>query len=197
MDAILSSADQLLGFFNNLLEESRHASGTAKLDNVVFAPDDLLRAVIAPVRILAEQKGLQLTAEIAADVPPTLHGDVRRLELVLLNLTSNAIKFTPQGKVTVQIFRPDPEHWAIAVSDTGRGIAPEDQKHIFEPFWQIDGSMTRDANRGVGLGLSIVERLTALEVENRADFVLVKPINYDEIAHLCSRRTHSLHPPPA
>src|SRR5690606_26594548 len=89
-------------------------------------------------------------------------GDPIRLQQILTNLLENAIRFTERGTIAVTIERTGETHWAMRVSDTGRGIPAEMQSHIFEAFWQIDGSMTREVSRGVGLGLSIVRQLTAL-----------------------------------
>ena len=86
-------------------------------------------------------------------MPPRLIGDPERLKQILFNLTGNAIKFTEHGTVAVQIARPDVEHWAVVVTDTGRGIAPDDQAQVFEPFYR------NGPQAGAGLGLSIVKYL--------------------------------------
>jgi signal transduction histidine kinase len=88
-------------------------------------------------------------------------GDQNRLQQILVNLASNAIKFTGSGRVQIRLYRPDLNHWAIAVSDTGPGIPTEAQAYIFEPFQQVDGSVTRE-HVGTGLGLSIVKQLVNL-----------------------------------
>ncbi len=94
-------------------------------------------------------------------MPSILSGDQQRLQQILVNLVSNAIKFTEEGAVQVCLYCPDPQHWAMEVSDTGSGIPPEAQAYIFEPFRQVDNSMTRE-NTGTGLGLSIVKQLATL-----------------------------------
>ena len=88
-------------------------------------------------------------------------GDPSRLQQVAWNLLNNAIKFTEAGEITLAFYCPSPTTWAFKVSDTGPGIPLEAQSHIFEPFIQVDGSMTRTHN-GAGLGLSIVKQLTTL-----------------------------------
>lgn len=160
LEKITLSANQLLRFFDNLLEEARQSRGILKLEEASFKVEVLLAESAIPLRTLAAQKGLSLHIETDPHLPPLLYGDVKRLRQIITNLTSNAIKFTAQGTVTVRLAQPDAQRWAITVADTGRGIAPEDQAHIFDAFWQVDGSMTRDTNRGVGLGLSIVKQLT-------------------------------------
>lgn len=162
IENILTSANQLLNFFNNLLEEARRSSGTYKIQKIAFTPCTLADTIIGPMSALAQDKGLQLMMEVADDLPAQLYSDQKRLEQIVSNLVGNAIKFTSHGSVKVAFSRPDPEHWAIAVSDTGRGIAANDQANIFDAFWQVDGSMTREVMSGVGLGLSIVKQSAAL-----------------------------------
>jgi signal transduction histidine kinase len=102
-----------------------------------------------------------LTINIASEVPVILSGDEGRLQQILVNLVSNAIKFTQAGAVQVHIYCPDAAHWAMQVTDTGPGIPGEAHEYIFEPFRQVDGSVTRHYI-GTGLGLSIVKQLTTL-----------------------------------
>ena len=110
---------------------------------------------------MARGKGLELSAEVDQAVPAHLRGDPHRLNQILVNLTTNAIKFTERGRVAVNIGRPDTDHWQIKVSDTGPGLSAEAQTYIFEPFRQVESLTTRE-HRGVGLGLSIVKRLVEL-----------------------------------
>jgi len=113
------------------------------------------------MHLLAQNSGLVLITDIDPNIPPTLSGDPDRIQQVLINLVSNAIKFTEQGSVEMHIFCSNATHWIMQVSDTGPGIPPEIQTTIFEPFQQADGSATRK-HRGYGLGLSIVKQLTEL-----------------------------------
>jgi signal transduction histidine kinase len=151
----------------------------------------LIDAISATIEALARVKGLIFTCNIAPEVPATLTGDPYWLRQILANLVSNAIKFTEQGEVRVQLYCPDTSHWAIQVIDTGPGIPLEAQTHIFEPFEQIDGSMTRKYD-GAGLGLSIVKHLTTLmdgqvnlvsEVGQGSTFtvILSRPIATEEV----------------
>jgi signal transduction histidine kinase len=103
----------------------------------------------------------------------------------LVNLTSNAIKFTRTGSIQVRLCRPDSAHWAIQVTDTGIGIPAEAQAHLFEPFMQVDGSITREQG-GTGLGLSIVKQLAHLmageitlesEVGRGSTFTVLLPLH--------------------
>jgi hypothetical protein len=94
-------------------------------------------------------------------MPTTILGDANRLQQILVNLVGNAIKFTKEGKIEVEIYRSDESHWVLQVSDTGPGIPTAAQNTIFEPFQQVDNSITRE-HGGSGLGLSIVKQLTVL-----------------------------------
>ncbi len=158
---IITSAQFLTDLVNELLDEARLEVGSLKLKNEPLSPRDLARAVEIKLRILAENKKLAFVITVANDVPEVILGDPHRLEQILVNLVGNAIKFTEQGQVSVQILCPDCAKLVIQVADTGEGIPPEIQPHIFEPFQQADGSVTRK-HRGAGLGLSIVRQLTSL-----------------------------------
>jgi signal transduction histidine kinase len=162
LELILSNAGQLLNFVNNLLTEAQLSGQSIPLAHVEFSPSSLLDEVFDLVVPMAERKQLSLVRSIDSRVPDTLRGDPGRLQQILLNLLENAIRFTERGTISVMIERPDETHWCIRVSDTGRGIPKDAQNRIFEAFWQLDGSITREVNRGVGLGLSIVRQLATL-----------------------------------
>jgi signal transduction histidine kinase len=161
MQRILINTAQLQGMVNNLLDRAQIEQGKITLRNAAFAPADLIETASSALNILARSKNLELTSEITSDVPSTLTGDKLRLQQILFNLISNALKFTESGSVRIKIFLPDSNHWALQVSDTGIGIPAEAQTNIFESFWQADSSATRQY-RGSGLGLSIVKELTDL-----------------------------------
>jgi signal transduction histidine kinase len=158
---IIQSTGSLTELVNQLLDQTQLDAGIVKLRNSSFAPSELIERVRASMEALTEAKGLELTSEIAADMPPSLVGDPDRLHQILSNLVGNAIKFTERGSVRLLIYCPDEAHWAMQVSDTGPGIPSEAQAYVFEPFWQADGSMTRKYS-GTGLGLSIVKQLVTL-----------------------------------
>ncbi len=158
---IIDSTGQLLTFINNLLDQARIEAGKVAITLTSFAPTALVDDVHSMLGVVARAKGLELTSDIAPDIPPTLSGDPHWLRQILINLVSNAIKFTEEGRVHIYIYYLDKTHWAIAVSDTGPGISPDAQTYIFEPFRQVDGTATR-GHTGSGLGLSIVKQLTVL-----------------------------------
>jgi len=110
---------------------------------------------------LADKKGLAFRVGIDPELPVELYGDVNRLRQVIVNLAGNAVKFTKQGEVSVSLKRPAPAHWSIEVRDTGAGILRSEHESIFEPFRQVNNSITRE-NRGSGLGLAITRQLVEL-----------------------------------
>jgi len=108
---------------------------------------------------LAQAKGLEFESQVDPDCPEIIRGDFERTQQVAINLLDNAIKFTESGKVSLHVFTPDANYWAFSISDTGPGIAPENQSIIFQAFRQLDELATRK-HSGVGLGLAIVQHLT-------------------------------------
>ena len=146
---------------NNLLDRAQIEQGKFSIKLSPFAPADLISTTQSALNILAKTKGLELKSEITPDVPAQLTGDVLRLQQILFNLTSNAIKFTETGSVKARIFMQDSSHWGLQVIDTGIGIPADVQENVFKTFWQVDSSATRKY-RGSGLGLSIVKQLADL-----------------------------------
>lgn len=160
-ERILSNARRLINLINSLLDQAQIEAGKLVLRPDVYNPAELLTAVRETMEIPAQSKGLLLTTESAEDVPPWLVGDYQRTQQMIMNLVENALKFTTRGSVCVRLYVPDSTHWAIDVSDTGTGIAPEASQSIFEPFHQVDTSTTR-SRKGIGLGLSIVKQIALL-----------------------------------
>ena len=159
---VKSSAHSLLGLINDILDFSKIEAGKLELESIDFSLRDCIAGMLKPLGVRADQKGLELVADISADVPDHLVGDPMRLRQILINLTDNAIKFTERGEVVVKVINqaaPNGEsdlHFYIA--DTGIGIPAEKQSAIFEAFAQADGSTTRTYG-GTGLGLSIASHL--------------------------------------
>lgn len=158
---IIENTQYLSNLVDELLDQARLEAGKIDLDIAPFKAVELMAEVQSKMEMLARTKGLIFTSHIAPDVPETLLGDRYRLRQVLSNLVNNAIKFTAAGKVHLCFYRPSPTEWAIKVADTGPGIPLEAQEHIFEPFRQVDGSVTRK-HSGVGIGLSLVKQLITL-----------------------------------
>jgi CheY-like chemotaxis protein/nitrogen-specific signal transduction histidine kinase len=178
LEMVKASADALLVVINDLLDFSKIEAGRLELDAVEFEVGDVVMEATKALALRAHEKGLELACRIAPDVHESVVGDSLRLRQVLLNLTGNAIKFTEQGEVVVNVERgapgSRPGELHITVRDTGIGIPEEKQRVIFEAFTQADGSTSRKYG-GTGLGLSISLRLVEmmggkLWVESRAGY---------------------------
>jgi signal transduction histidine kinase len=164
LERIKKNTRRLLIIVNDLLDQARIEAGELSIRPTLFSPHELIENLEATVGVLVERKGIELTTEVADDIPDALYGDKERLHQILVNLTDNAVKFTEEGGVHVHICRPDGKytsHWAMEISDTGPGISEEDRELVFAPFRRVDDSMTRE-HIGVGLGLSIVKQLVEL-----------------------------------
>jgi signal transduction histidine kinase len=152
------AGEDLMRLLSDILELSTIESGALNLAHVPFDPAELQHQVLETLRQQAERKGLALVETAAEDVPREVFGDPARLRQVLVSLVGNAIKFTHQGEVRLEVRclagAALGDELLFVVADTGIGIAPEQQRAIFEPFTQADGSTTR-AYGGTGLGLSI------------------------------------------
>jgi PAS domain S-box-containing protein len=165
LETIKSSGESLLAVINEILDFSRIEAGKMELEAVDFNLRDCLRGILRPLGFRADENGIELLCDIDHDVSQMLHGDSTRLGQVILNLVSNAIKFTATGKVSVRVEREDAEkHSAnlhFTVADTGIGISLDKQEAIFSPFTQADNSTTRKYG-GTGLGLTICARLVSM-----------------------------------
>ena len=159
-EKILASGHQLLGVVNDILDFSKIDAGKLQLDVGEVALHRVLEQALQQVADRARAKGLDLHLRMAADLPEACAGDALRLGQVLLNLLTNAVKFTEAGRVTLAAAREEAE-LVFRVSDTGIGMTAEQLSFIFHPFRQADGSTTRRFG-GTGLGLAICKRLVAL-----------------------------------
>jgi signal transduction histidine kinase len=159
-DNILTSGRMLLELINDLLDLSKIEAGkmVVRYEKVVIA--DLVEAVIRFMRPAADKKNLQVSVTVAGELP-LMETDGGKVQQILYNLFSNAVKFTPpRGSVSVSA-RREGEELILAVSDTGPGIPPEDQQAIFEKFHQLDSPATRE-HGGTGLGLAISRELAEM-----------------------------------
>jgi signal transduction histidine kinase len=146
---------------NELLDEAQIESNSIKLKLKPLEISAMLEKVVTNLHILAAQKGLKLITHIDPQLPKTLIGDEQRLRQILINLMANAVKFTAEGEIRLDLLKAQDHHWLMQVSDTGIGIPKEAQTYIFEPFRQVDTSLTGN-NGGTGLGLSIAKQLVEL-----------------------------------
>jgi signal transduction histidine kinase len=160
-DRIIKNTGRLLGLINDLLDQAQMEAGKLTINLGQVKPAELLETLHGLVDKTASDKGLRLTSEIDDSLPEILIGDGERLQQILVNLVTNAIKFTDEGEVSVRLFRSHVAKWGIEVTDTGRGISKVDLPHIFETFHQVEGTATRTKG-GFGLGLAIVKQLVNL-----------------------------------
>jgi PAS domain S-box-containing protein len=167
IEIIHYSARALLNVINDILDYSKMEAGKMTLEVIDFALLSVVEstAEIVAVKLRAREKDLSLLTFVDPGIPPLLRGDPGRLRQILLNLTSNAVKFTKRGEVVLRatLAAEDDTHVTVRfeVSDTGIGLSEEDRKKLFQPFVQVDGSTTRKYG-GTGLGLSICKRLVEL-----------------------------------
>jgi signal transduction histidine kinase len=158
---IMRNTQRLLSLINDLLDQAQMEAGKLTIHMAPLKPADLLESLHGLLDKTASDKRLRLTSEIDDDLPETLNGDSARLHQILVNLVTNAIKFTDQGEVRVNLRRTEDAKWGIEVEDTGRGIPEADLPYIFDTFRQVEGATTR-VHGGFGLGLSIVKQLVNL-----------------------------------
>ncbi|MGE5470768.1 MAG: ATP-binding protein [Bacteroidota bacterium] len=162
---ISDSAQHLLGIINDILDISKIEAEKLQLEESDFSPARLIADTLEMIDYRARDKGLSLLPDIAADLPAGLHGDPKRLQQILLNYLSNAIKFTERGHVLVRVDiaerTAEKVLLRIAVEDTGIGVEPLIQARLFQPFEQADDTTTRRFG-GTGLGLAISRQLARL-----------------------------------
>ncbi|MFZ5909571.1 MAG: GAF domain-containing protein [Chloroflexota bacterium] len=164
LTAIFNAGQHLLGLINDILDLSRIEAGKMELSFSEVNIDDLVTSVMSTAAGLIKDKPITLKQEIATDLP-TVRADPMRIRQVLINLLSNAAKFTEKGEITVRAEVDDlttgQSSVIVTVTDTGPGISPEDQAKLFQPFSQVDASLTRKVG-GSGLGLSICHHLVQM-----------------------------------
>jgi two-component system sensor histidine kinase/response regulator len=166
LEKIQEGARGLLGVLNDVLDFSKIEAGQLGLEAVPFQLGPLIDSVVSVVSLKAEEKGLELLVSEGHDVPLALVGDPLRLRQVLINLLTNAVKFTERGQVLLSTAvedRPPADRVILrfSVQDSGIGLAPEQMTRLFQSFTQADGSTTRRYG-GSGLGLAISRQLVQM-----------------------------------
>ncbi len=164
-ESVRRSGEALLSLINDILDFSKLEASKVELDETDFSPRAVLEDAAEILAVTAAEKGIELTVLTDLDVPPRLIGDATRLRQILLNLGSNAVKFTHEGEVVirarVEASGNENVHAVFSVRDTGIGMSPAQQDRLFKPFSQGDASTTRRYG-GTGLGLAICRELTTL-----------------------------------
>jgi len=166
IELVQFSADALLNVVNDILDFSKIESGKMEIERIKFSLKDLLRNTLRTMAIKAHKKNLEVLLNIDVNIPAHLLGDSGRLRQIIVNLVSNAIKFTEVGEIEVSVMRIGQVRegqidLCFRVRDTGVGIPPDKFKLIFESFSQADSSTTRKFG-GTGLGLAISSQLVEL-----------------------------------
>jgi signal transduction histidine kinase len=175
ISVIYDSAQHLLSLVNDILDLSKIEAGKIRLDTEWVSIEEIIVGVMASMYILIEDKPIELKEEIEPNLPQVFV-DRGRIRQVVINILSNAAKFTDEGSITMQvrkITKNEQEFICFSVKDTGIGIAAEDMDKVFEAFRQIDSSIARRAE-GTGLGMPISYRLVTLHggdlwVESQAE----------------------------
>jgi two-component system, NarL family, sensor histidine kinase BarA len=157
---ILISGKSLLSLINDVLDLAKLEAGKMQLHVEEFSLRDVIEGQIQIIKPLADKKNITLESDVDSSIP-ILKQDSTKLQQILSNLLSNAIKFTPEGGLIRAVARQEGSFVSIGIVDNGVGIAPEDQKLIFEKFRQTESTLTRKYG-GTGLGLSIVRELVKL-----------------------------------
>ncbi|MCP3941503.1 MAG: response regulator [Desulfobacteraceae bacterium] len=162
---VLFSSKSLLGIINDILDFSKIEAGKLKLENIDFILPDILNNIVSIFYVSTAERQIELMISLDDDVPWYMIGDPLRLGQILTNLTSNAVKFTPQGEILISVSlvkkNTDLVRLCFSVSDTGIGIPPDKVSSLFKSFSQADSSTTRKYG-GTGLGLSICKRLVEM-----------------------------------
>ena len=165
LDVGKKGAESLLLIINDILDFSRIEAGKLVLESELFDPQQTIEDVFQVLEPRIVEKQISLARGEGFDIPEYLVGDVSRIRQVLLNLCSNAVRFTDQGYVRVDCscdYSKDNNAWLrFSVIDTGKGVSIKDQKHLFEEFWGENNSGA-DSNRGTGLGLPISKKLVEM-----------------------------------
>lgn len=161
IERVLRNGRQLLSLINDVLELSRYEAGQTKLQPTSIDVRELINNVSEMLEPLATEKNLQIMVN-SERAPQEVITDAFQLQQIVTNLVSNAIRYTDSGTIKIVCQELDDDKWAIAVTDTGIGIAPENQTQIFEPYFRVSSSDRPYLPDSTGLGLAIVSRLVKL-----------------------------------
>ncbi len=165
LEKIHTATKSLLGIINDILDFSKIEAGKLEMEVTTFRLDDVLENLSTLIALKAQEKGIEFLFDVASDIPMSLRGDPLRLNQILTNLCSNAVKFTEEGviKVRIELVEAD-EHdirLQFTVQDTGIGMNEEQQSRLFQSFVQADTSTSRKYG-GTGLGLTISKQLVEM-----------------------------------
>lgn len=166
LEIVKKSADHLLKIINDILDFAKIQAGKLSMEQVGFRPEEAVNDVLVLMKLQAKNKNIRIESRIAPDLPEILIGDVVRFRQILLNLISNAVKFTEQGEISIRVSVPHREEnktvLKIEIADTGIGIPEEKLAHIFEEFEQAHNGISQKYG-GTGLGLTITKKLVEMQ----------------------------------
>jgi len=198
-NVIKSSGEALLGIINDILDYSKIQSGKMLIDNVDFDLITFTSETTSLFSTLADNKGVDLLARIDPNLPKVINSDPLRLRQIIMNLLSNALKFTAKGQVILDVCLSHDQQLLIKVTDSGIGIPPEKFRSLFEAFTQVEAATSREYG-GTGLGLSICMQLSQLMGGNitvnseeglGTEFTLTLPFAEGNIDHEIQARLHA------
>jgi hypothetical protein len=189
IDKVLSNGRRLLRLINDTLEISRYDAGRIKLQLSATNVRSAIGTVVEIIEPLAKEKNLEIVVE-CAPVLDQVMTDYLRLQQIITNLVSNAIRYTQAGTITIKTELLSDEQWSLCISDTGIGIASEDCDRIFQPYFRANSSLGYSVPDTTGLGLAIVVRLVNLlqgkielvsEVGVGSSFTVIFPLELDGV----------------
>lgn len=184
IERVLHGGRKLLHIINDALELSRYEAGKMSIDPEATDVRSLIQSVVEVIQPLADARQLQIKTQLD-QAPDEVITDPVRLQQILTNLVSNAVRYTETGSVTIACSRFNHDHWSLSVTDTGIGIAPEDQPRLFNPFVRAELSEQPPPPDSTGLGLAIVARLVELlngriyfasQIKEGTTFMVILPI---------------------
>ncbi len=186
LEKVLQSSEVLMNLINDILDLSKIEAGRLEIQPESFSLRELVESCLDTVSPMVKT-GVEIRADLAAEID-VVYTDPTRVRQILINLLSNAAKFTEKGSITLSLRPTDADHIDPAVADTGIGILPESLEYIFDQFRQADGSTTRRYG-GTGLGLSITQKLAQMlggsirvesEVDKGSTFTLTLPTYFQK-----------------
>lgn len=183
LNKVKNNARHLLSLINDILDISKIEAGRVELHCEEFSLKNMVNEVVETLQPKVAEKQLEMTAEVPDEL--IISTDMRRLKQVILNLASNAVNYTNSGKIHIQANLLPDNKYRLSVEDTGIGITEEESARLFQPFQQIDSSLTKK-NKGTGLGLYLCKKLTTLlngeisvtsEPGKGSEFFIIMPVN--------------------
>ncbi len=184
IERVLRGGRKLLHVINDALELSRYEAGKITIEPEAIEVRSLIQSVVEVIQPLADDRQLQLVTRLD-QTPDEVITDPVRLQQILMNLVSNAVRYTETGSVTITCSILDCDRWSLSVADTGIGIAPEDQLRLFNPFARAEFSEQPPPPDSTGLGLAIVARLVELlkgriyftsQIKEGSTFMVILPM---------------------